>query len=164
MTLAALTDSPNPQYDSRMKTTFKTGVTLVALLVCSLSSHASTRDGNWWRNQTEEQKTMYTTGFFDGTSLGHEFSFWNFANTKEKEACAADAVESFKTYWQKYGQNVTNIQIADGLTTFYSDYRNRSILIPDAVWLVLNSIAGTPQVELDKMIENFRKTAASSER
>ncbi len=91
---------------------------------------------------------MYMTGFFDGTVLGHEFSFWDFTNTKEKGACVTDTIESFKTYWQKYGQNVTNIQIADGLNTFYSDYRNRSILIHDAVWLVLNSIAGTPQEQI----------------
>jgi hypothetical protein len=40
---------------------------------------------------------------------------------------------------------------------FYKDYRNRKIRIYDAVWLVLNSIAGKPQDELDKMIESFRK-------
>ena len=43
--------------------------------------------------------------------------------------------------------------------SFYSDYRNRSISIADAVWLVLNSIAGTPQDKLDKMIESFRRNA-----
>ena len=103
-------------------------------------------------------------GFFDGMPLGNRFSFWDFAHTKEKDACSADAVESFKTFTDKYVRNVTNEQIADGLNTFYADYRNRSILIHDAVWLALNSIAGTPQAELDKMIESFRKTAASSER
>jgi hypothetical protein len=41
------------------------------------------------------------------------------------------------------------------LDVFYSDYRNRKIAIPSAVWLVLKSIAGTPKEELDKVIENY---------
>ena len=103
-------------------------------------------------------------GFYDGMELGHNFSYWNFIHTKGKETCVNDTADSFKFFKDKYGQNVTNIQLADGLNTFYSDYRNRAILIHNAVWLVLNSIAGTPQAELDKMIESFRKAAASSER
>jgi hypothetical protein len=158
---------PKSQYHPDMKPTLKAVVTLVAILVCSLNLHADStrnRDGNWWRTLTVSEKATYMLGFFDGMPLGNRFSYWDFAHTKEKDACSADAVESFKTFTDKYVRNVTNEQIADGLNTFYADYRNRSILIHDAVWLVLNSIAGTPQAELDKMIESFRKTAASSER
>ena len=150
-----------------MKTTLKAGITIVALLVCSLSLHADSsrnRDGNWWRTLTVSERNVYMTGFFDGTHLGHMFSYWDLVETREKTSCFSDTVKSFKTYSEKYAQNVTNDQIADGLTVFYSDYRNRSIRISDAVWLVLNTIAGTPQEKLDKMIENFRKNAAASER
>jgi hypothetical protein len=52
---------------------------------------------------------------------------------------------------------VTNAQIADGLDQFYSDYRNRSIVVSSGVWLVLNSINGTPKDQLDNMIEGFRQ-------
>ena len=150
-----------------MKTKFKAGIILIALLVCSLSLHADStrdRDGNWWRTLTIEQREIFITGFYDGMQLGHNFSYWNFISKKSKETCIADTTNSFKTFMDKYTQNVTNIQLADGMNTFYSDYRNRSILIQDAVWLVLNSIAGTPQERLDKMVESFRKAAASSER
>ena len=110
------------------------------------------------------ERNVYMTGFFDGMQLGGRFSYWDLVKTKEKDGCSDAAMQSFKTYSEKYAQNATNDQIADGLTVFYSDYRNRSILISDAVWLVLNTIAGTPQEKLDKMIENFRKNAAASER
>jgi hypothetical protein len=151
-----------------MKTALKACVVLIAFLVCSLNLHASDsnrdRDGNWWRTLTVSERNMYMTGFFDGMELGHNFSIWDFAGPKENEACLVQTLKSYDSFKGKYSQNVTNDQLADGLTTFYSDYRNRSIRIHDAVWLVLNSIAGTPQEKLDKMIEGFRKTAASSER
>ena len=150
-----------------MKTTLKAGVTVVALLVFSVSLHADSardRDGNWWRTLTAEQRTTYIIGFYDGMELGHNFSYWKFLDEKTKQTCVSDMVDSFDTFKDKYAQNVTNIQLADGLNSFYADYRNRSILIHKAVWLVLNSIAGTSQEKLDKMIEGFRKSAASSER
>jgi hypothetical protein len=58
-----------------------------------------------------------------------------------------------------YLTNVTSGQLADGLTAFYSDYRNRRILVSNSVWLVLNEIAGTPKDEMDKLIENWRKNS-----
>jgi hypothetical protein len=151
-----------------MRTTLKACVTLIALLVCSLNLHASDsrfdRDGNWWRTLEVSEKNFYVIGFFDGIQLGNRFSYWGLTRTKDKDASSADAIESFKAYSEKYARNPTNDQIADGLNTFYADYRNRSILIYDAVWVVLNSIAGTPQEKLDKMIENLRNNAASSKR
>lgn len=149
-----------------MKTTLKASVTLIALLVFSLSSHASDasrgRDGSLWRTLTVEQKVTYITGFWDGMELGHSFDLWGLLNQgKEKEACAADADESFKTYTDKYGKNVSNLQIVNGLNTFYSDDKNKSIPIHGAVWIVLNSIAGTPQQTLDRLMETYRNIAAS---
>ncbi len=149
-----------------MKTTLKASVTLIALLVFSLSSHASDasrgRDGSLWRTLTVEQKVTYITGFWDGMELGHSFDLWGLLNRgKEKEACAADADESFKTYTDKYGKNVSNLQIVNGLNTFYSDDKNKSIPIHGAVWIVLNSIAGTPQQTLDRLMETYRNIAAS---
>jgi hypothetical protein len=38
--------------------------------------------------------------------------------------------------------------------------RNRSILISDAVWPVLGSIAGDPKVQIDDLSENLRKNAS----
>ncbi|MGH9822017.1 MAG: hypothetical protein ACREDR_01990 [Blastocatellia bacterium] len=54
---------------------------------------------------------------------------------------------------------VTAGQVREGLDRFYKDYRNRRILVQNAIWLVLNSIAGKPQADWDKMVENYRKNA-----
>jgi len=37
------------------------------------------------------------------------------------------------------------------------DLRNLRILIPDAVWLVVNSIAGMPEEDFEKMVEDWRQ-------
>jgi hypothetical protein len=110
------------------------------------------RDGNWWRTQSEASHYNYITGFMDGTILGYNFSYWNFVHTDAK--CADLVHDSYNSLASQYFKNVTNDQLADGLTKFYEDYRNRRIAADDAVWLVLNEIAGTP-----KDVENWRKTA-----
>jgi len=95
-------------------------------------------------------------GFFDGMDLGRQFTLWK--NIDDKD-CAPKIIESFRFDNDKFFKDVTNAQLADGLDVFYKDYRNRKIRIHDAVWLTVNAIAGTPQADLDKMIENFRKNA-----
>ena len=135
---------------------------LLALPICVYGQH-DRRDGNWWKDKTQNEKLDYMVGFFDGMELGHQFSYWGMLkDSGNKEApCISDMNKSYGDYGTKYFTNVTNYQLVDGLDSFYKDYRNRSIKVHDAVWLVVNSIAGTPQKELDKMIENWRRTAAT---
>jgi hypothetical protein len=96
-------------------------------------------------------------GFFDGMELGQRFSYWGLRPENMKGS--VPILKSFDEMRMKYMQDVTNLQISDGLTKFYEDYRNRSIIVYNAVWLVLNSIAGKPEKEMETMIENFRKNA-----
>jgi hypothetical protein len=112
------------------------------------------RDGNWWRQQPQMVKVVYIVGFFDGMELGSDFSFWKYM---DDETLMAKTAASYREYNGKYFGHVTSGQLADGLDNFYQDYRNRQIRLQHAVWLVVNAIAGTPQAELDKMIENWRK-------
>jgi hypothetical protein len=132
---------------------------ILVLVALSFPIHAednTRRDGNWWRDQTPSGKISYMIGFFDGTDLGRNFAYWKNVNDKD---CAPKIVGSYDFYSDKFLNEVTNVQLADGLDEFYKDYRNRKIRIHDAVWLTLNAIAGTPQAEIDKMVENFRKNA-----
>jgi hypothetical protein len=118
------------------------------------------RDGNWWRQQTEARQHMYVVGFFDGMLLGRQFSWWGIPKDGEKLSLAAVQVhDSFSTYYDKYFKNPTNKQISDGLNNFYEDYRNRSISIDDAVWLVVRMIAGDSDETMKPIIEQFRKGA-----
>jgi hypothetical protein len=118
----------------------KTLSVVASLLVLCLALQASNdhrRDGNWWLN-------------------GSRFSYWGVRND---DTFAPKAAASYEEYGSKYLEHVTNSQLVDGLDTFYADYRNRKLRIPDGIWLVLNSVAGTPQQDLEKMIESFRKNA-----
>lgn len=130
------------------------------LFLPAVSYHAadSRRDGNWWTNLDKSSKSIYVTGFFDGMELGHNFSYWG--NMQESErSSASSAVKSYHEYSKKYLSNVTNIQIVDGLNVFYSDFRNRKIQIFNAIWLVVQQIAGVPDEEMQKMLESWRENA-----
>jgi hypothetical protein len=123
------------------------------LMLAPLAKDQNTRrDGNWWRTQSNVTKYDYMTGFIDGLELGHNFSYWKLI--EKNGNCASLVTDSYDTHLNKYLTNVTNGQVADGLTSFYEDYRNRRILVSRAVWLVLNEIAGTP-----KDVESWRKNA-----
>ena len=124
-------------------------VALSFLLMMSLAIPAQSaidhRDGNWWRLQTGENKGAYMIGFLDGLDLGYRFSYWGsvYQDGKQDWAKARPVGHSFSQYVNKYLTDVSNVQIADGLDTFYEDYRNRKLIIADAVWIVLNAISGT---------------------
>lgn len=135
-------------------------IMLLAIALCLAAGTASAqdpnrRDGNWWRNSQGLAKNTYITGFFDGLLLGCNFAYWAHVFDRAKAASVNDAMASCDFYRDRFLTNVTSGQLADGLNTFYADFRNRSIVIESAVWLVLNQIAGTRDV--DQMIENFRR-------
>ena len=134
----------------------------ISLLLLSFNIYSQTndrRDGNWWNNLDANTKYYFVTGFFDGMDLGNNFSYWGITNSNTECNCISKTIESYNYYADKYFKNVTNVQLVDGLNDFFSDYRNRRIRISSAVWLVTNSIVGTPKEELDKMIESWRKNA-----
>ncbi|HYA88688.1 MAG TPA: hypothetical protein VEI57_16715 [Nitrospirota bacterium] len=134
---------------------------IVVLANIGVTSAAETlrRDGNWWNDQNDNIKFGYLNGLVDGMTLGNEFSMWNFVSDTTKKSCLKEVKYSFRVYADKYTSNITLEQVRDGLSDFYSDYKNRRILVMHAVWLVLNGIAGTPKEELDKMIESHRRNA-----
>jgi hypothetical protein len=114
------------------------------------------RDGNWWITQGKLNKLDYVTGFSDGMQLGSEFSTW--AMPKDDPA-VHKALESYDRFSTKYTRNVSVGQIPDGLDQFYSDYRNRRIVVTHGIWLVLNEISGKPEADMQKMIESWRRNA-----
>ena len=115
------------------------------------------RDGNWWNNNSYEQKLNYIIGLYDGINLGYNLSYWEFM--LEDNECLEKVRQSYSYYFFEYLNNVTNGQVVDGLDILYEDYRNRKIMVENAVWLVLNEINGKPREEMDEMIRNYRKNA-----
>lgn len=135
--------------------------TVLLVVACGLSDaqESSRRDGNWWRGEQRISKSTYVVGFFDGMELGRNFSYWKFANNKLAANSVALVNESYAEYVDKYFKNVSNVQLVDGLDVFYADFRNRSILVHNAVWIVTHQISGLPQERVDEMIENWRKNS-----
>src|SRR5215469_1506360 len=115
------------------------------------------RDGNWWNRLDAVSKPIYVSGLLDGMQLGNKFSVWGIGQSGGDGKDAAKLVESaYSEYRAKYLTNVTNIRIVDGLDGFYSDAKNRGILVNGATWLVLNEIAGKPQAEMQALVEKWR--------
>lgn len=110
------------------------------------------RDGNFWRIQIgcgeacEIAKAAYVNGFSDGEAFG------SMALSTNKAAYAFYQKEVRSRF-----DNVTASQVSDGLDHFYEDYRNRRILMALAVWLVIQEIAGVPETEMVRKIEQARK-------
>ena len=136
-------------------------VVLVWLTACQAIAAEGRRDGNWWGTQTQLSKLNYVVGFFDGMGLGGNFGMWAFLPAKQAgdESAYSKASKSVSDYQSKYFSGLVNGQLADGLDLFYSDYRNRSIKVSVAVWLVVQMIAGEPPSEA--VLNNWRRNAKS---
>ncbi len=134
-------------------------ITLVFCVGLPFSARAEEhRDGNWWRDTAHMSKLAYMVGFFDGMELGHEFSYWHVKTEKGDVDMAAynRSHDSYRGLNEEFFSNVTSGQLVDGLDHFYEDYRNRSILITDAAWIVVNTIAGKPAEMIEQLTQNFR--------
>jgi hypothetical protein len=146
-----------------MKTRLRTLVS-VLLLLSVLSWGQGRRDGNWWRQLDSETRVAFMVGFLDGIHMGTNFSYWGDAHvngTGKVDVGFYQRIQaSMRVMAKKYMMNVETGQLSDGITAFYGDYRNRSILVSDAVWIALRSIAGDPQAEIDQTVVNLRKDAA----
>jgi hypothetical protein len=140
-------------------------VTLLLCLVAPLSRNQEydRRDGNWWARLDAGTKANYLAGFLDGMELGNRVAFLG-ADSSEQDykTVSAKAATSFAAYRAKYLANVTGIRLTDALDDFYSDSRNRQILVYDAVWLVLNQLAGKPDTVMQPLIETMRKDAGKA--
>lgn len=128
---------------------------VMVLLGTVLSGNAENvkHDGDWWRSQKQFAKYHYAAGLFDGTTVG--FNFLEFGMSAEI-FFKTGGPNSYKTTSQKHF-HITGGQLVDGLDRFYSDYRNRSIAITNAVTVVVYSVTGMPKGALNKMIEQYRK-------
>ena len=132
---------------------------LLGILPALSVAEENRRDGNWWRDQDKLTRSGYITGFLDGMDLGSNFSYWKFVKDDKMNTCMGKVLESYADYHSKYFEKVTNGQLVDGLDSFYANGQNRRILLTDAVWLVVNVIAGTPQDKIDSMLKTWRRNA-----
>ena len=135
--------------------------TLACLVLVGLSDLALAQstgsDGDFWMSQSRSDKVKYLAGFSDGMELGHYLSVWKNLEDVSKADAVSAAREAYSEYLQRFFGGVTSGQLFDGLDKFYADVQNRRIKISTATWIVVNQIAGTPEV--DEMILNARRNA-----
>ena len=133
---------------------------LIAISICTSSSYAAEdepRNGNWWNGQSRSEKIDYVIGMFDGTILGRNFATWNGMKDGKAEDWAAKADASYKKYVDEYMTDITARQVADGLDVLYSDFKNRTIMVANGVWVVLRQIKGSTPSEVEQLLENLRR-------
>jgi hypothetical protein len=134
-------------------------------------SESGGRDGNWWNDLSENQKLTFAVGFFDG--LSYESKLAGYINllaqddpkTKTWSPQRAKVLVEFAKQTDSALQhdfgNVTSSQLVTGLDKIYSDYRNMRIAPLEALPVVVRSINGASDEQINKLLEQKRKEAAN---
>jgi hypothetical protein len=118
-------------------------------------------DGNWWRDLDEYARLVYVTAFDDGMLRGMQYSTWGLKDSKGNtdEASRRKIVESF-THYYFLTQGATTGQLSEGLDKFFEDYRNRRISVSDGYWVVVNTLIGTSDADIDTLTKNYRQNSS----
>jgi hypothetical protein len=121
------------------------------------AQEAMVRNGQWWQKlPSQEVKWGYLVGFFDGMGLGHRLSWWPLEADEKASDCVPHVIDAYRAQMRFYLSKMDNHQLATELDGFYAEPKNKSIRLPDAVWVIANKLAGKPQAELDAMIQEYR--------
>lgn len=143
---------------------------LVFMFAChlSFSAEALTPDGLWWSESNNTQRLGYVIGYVDAMSAAALFSAANVCLDESvskslggKSACYPKI--NGLVYPATIGRfsGITYGQLLDGLNDFYSDYRNRRVVIPGALNYVSSAISGKPKADLETMAEQMRAAVAN---
>jgi hypothetical protein len=101
------------------------------LLLPYLPLHAqSDFDGDFWIPKTKELKILYVVGFVDGRNDGIN------------EAAEALGAKIDDPRLSKLASEVTAGQTVDGVDEFYKDWRNRKVLLRDAMQYAMDEAQG----------------------
>jgi hypothetical protein len=132
-------------------------IALALILACGLPAFAQQKphDGNWWNTLESNERMLVLAGFVEGMELGKSFSIWEGTDDGKFDQWAARADQSFGNHWKRYMVGTNTGQLRDGLNVLYTDFRNRNIALPFAMWIVVNQIGGTPEAEVQILIEAF---------
>jgi len=147
------------RFSSCVRTLMVVFLLLIAVTMSGFAQDDARRDGNWWKNIPTAGKLWYMAGVVEGMQLGRDVSSWLFQKNSASDACRASLIESFRAFRNNIG-NSTNEQIADGLNEFYSDYRNRSILVIHGASVVMRAIGGESKSYLEEVTINLRRSDA----
>lgn len=150
----------------------KTGLLCICIILLfimaipkpSYSADIDDMDGNAWRVNSYIWKQGYVAGFFAGSSyvvsdnLYPTAKDYDIDNTNKLDEVGilledqkAQKNKQLTRYIFLVG-TVTNTQVTEGLDKVYEDFKNRSIKLRDAVYLVKKQIEGTPQEDIERIL------------
>ena len=127
-------------------------VVLIAMAVGAQERH----DGHMWTALSRQMKISYIQGVTDGSTLGAILAK---EGLPEGVACQDKITRAYSKSAQDILAAVSSAQIADRVDAVFKDNRNESVLIVDAAYIALKSIAGTPPEETEKLLQAARTAA-----
>jgi len=136
-------------------TTIKTGHT-----------QGTARDGYLWNKMDTAGKESYVVGFFEGFGAGFKnmlgaMEFLKY--TEEVQAQPKDAIETLAIITQaaqnSYRDLIPDIQLTEfvrEVDEFYKDYRNKQVLLPHALWIVVMDLRGDSREKIEAAVQTAR--------
>ena len=129
----------------------------VAIVLIPVAVGAQERhDGHTWTALSRQMKISYIQGVTDGSAVGAILAK---EGLPEGDACQDKIIPAYSKSAQNILAAVSPAQIADGVDALFKDKRNESVLMADAVYIALKSIAGTPPEETEKLLHAARIAA-----
>jgi hypothetical protein len=157
-------------------------IVLLHASICLAVDDVTEWDGNNWRQFDRTMKVMFVTGFMVGSDnivSHHLISIEGYDKEKAQSLSSKvyslkdgekitlskeetlslqyevyfDANQSLMTYVLN---GITVGQIMDGLNALYEDFKNRSIQLSDAIYIVKKQIRGAPKEDIEQILLFFR--------
>ncbi len=94
-------------------------------------------------------------GLIDGSVLGAQMAK---EGVPQSSSCREEIMNGYKNTFRRFLAEVSPAQLADGVDAVFKDYRNRSLLITDAVYVSLRAIGGMPPEDVEKLLQAVRKS------
>jgi len=114
-------------------------------------------NGNWWlKQETKNDKLTFLLGFVSG-KYGELEIILDLLPKTNPYKISRDSIIIFSAAEFRQVQNISRLQIIDGLDSIYSDYKNRRIKILHAIEIVTKQINGFSEEEITKLLNKFRK-------
>jgi len=158
---------------------------LILLPTVGIAEDIVEYNGNTWRSWNFERKTYFVAGFIGGsayTIMKNQFSssvsfdqkkasdLWietmtPYASAQKQKIYNADDIKLIVYIEGKYMRDslsdyliaeISSDQIADGLDILYKDFKNRNILLMDAIYVIKKQIKGSTPEDIERILLYLR--------
>lgn len=131
-------------------------------------------DGYFWKTLTPKEKNVYVAAYIEGISqlnleIRHQMDvligLHDMEKTEENKYLAAYGKETKGYYEENYNYfDIPYRQLVEGLDKIYADFKNKTIRLNDALFLVKSMLKGVNEETLEKSIIFMRKSEEEQKR